>query len=124
MPRQGLKMLTNLYQKEKIMNTAKLSVENNLVLSKPDGCDRVLVGYYPEKNKFFLYLGFDSEEKANQCRSWLIERGFLIAYNYKQDCGINKPRKAERLATDWELKVHRPSVELVNLMVEKDKNRG
>jgi hypothetical protein len=41
-----------------------LPEKGNLVISAPVGAPRVRLGFYPPASKFFLYLGFESQEAA------------------------------------------------------------
>lgn len=99
----------------------KITIENNLTLSHPVGCERVKLGYWGEGDKFFLYLGFDSIESANTTRDWLIRNNWVTPYHRDTDSGCNKPRKAERMPQAYELKIHRPKPELVDLMISTEK---
>lgn len=105
------------------MYSATITKSEHLTLSTPKGSDRLKVGYYPEGNKFFLYVGFDTQDAANTSRDWLISKGHTTAYNYKVDSGTNKPRKSEYSNQAWELKIHRPSTELIEMFIKAEIKR-
>jgi len=73
--------------------------------------------------KVVLYVGFPDKESAERVYSWLITHGYRH-YDRATDTGILKPRKAERVdGMNWEVKIHRPTVELVKRFVAKDLSR-
>jgi len=97
-----------------------------LVISAPVGAPRVRLGFYPPATKFFLYLAFETQEAAMETFNHLIEKGKVTRYNQKTDSGINLPRPVEYFPADiykWELKIHRPTADLVDLFIRLDKKR-
>jgi len=100
--------------------------KGGLVISAPVGAPRIRLAYYPPANKFFLYLAFESQEAAMETFNYLIEKGKVTRYNHKKDSGINLPRPVEYFPSDlykWELKIHRPTADLVDLFIKLDKQR-
>ena len=100
--------------------------KGGLVISAPVGAPRVRLGFYPPGNKFFLYLGFETNEAAMATYNHLLETGRATRYNHKKDSGINLPRPAQYFPSDvypWELKLHRPDPHLVDLFITLDKKR-
>ena len=70
--------------------------------------------------KVVLYVGFPDKESAERVYSWLITHNYRH-YDRATDTGILKPRKAKRVdGQAWEIKIHRPPVELVKRFVAKD----
>jgi len=98
-----------------------IQTSNGLTLARPNGCDRILVGYFHQLRKHFLYLGFDSQEAALQLREYLINKGLVRPYNYKRDEGMNLPRPAKYVKQAWEIKIHRPTMEIVEMFVRKER---
>jgi len=100
--------------------------KGGLVISAPVGAPRVRLGFYPPASKFFLYLGFETQESAMKTFNHLLEKGRVNRYNHKSDSGINLPRPSEYFPADiyrWEIKIHRPSADLVDLFIRLDKKR-
>jgi len=101
---------------------AKLTkLDVGVVVAAPSPRVRVL---FDNRNystqKVILYVGFFSKESAERVYSWLISNGYRH-YDRATDTGILKPRKAERVdGMNWEIKIHRPTVELVKRFVAKD----
>ena len=103
-----------------------LPEKGGLVISAPVGAPRVRLGFYPPASKFFLYLGFESQEAAMKTYQYLLERGKVSRYNHKTDSGITLPRPSEYFPSDvykWEIKIHRPTAYLVDLFIRLDKKR-
>ncbi len=98
--------------------------KGGLVISAPIGAPRVRLGYFPAANKFFLYLGFETQEQAMALFAHLIEKGTTTRYNHKTDSGLKLPRKSEYVTGyEWEIKWHRPPVEQVDYFINRDKER-
>jgi hypothetical protein len=100
--------------------------KGNLVISAPVGAPRVRLGFYPPASKFFLYLAFETQEAAMETFNYLLEKGKVTRYNHKTDSGINLPRPSEYFPSDvykWEIKIHRPTADLVDLFIRIDKRR-
>jgi len=100
--------------------------KGGLVISAPVGAPRVRLAFYPPSNKFFLYLGFETQESAMQTYNHLLEKNKVSRYNHKTDTGINLPRPAQYFPSDiyrWEIKIHRPTADLVDLFIRLDKKR-
>jgi len=101
---------------------AKLTkLDVGVVVAAPSPRVRVL---FDNRNhasqKVILYVGFFSKESAERVYSWLIANGYRH-YDRATDTGILKPRKAERVSgMAWEIKYHRPPVELVKRFIAKD----
>jgi len=108
------------------MFRAKLTqLDVGVVMSAPSPRVRVL---FDNKNhpqqKVILYVGFADKQAAEGTYSWLLSHGFSH-YDRTTDTGSLKPRKAERVeGMAWEIKIHRPSAELVNRFVTKDLARA
>ena len=104
------------------MFRAKLTkLDVGVVVAAPSPRVRVL---FDNRNhtdqKTILYVGFPDKESAERVYSWLITHGHRH-YDRATDTGILKPRKAERVdGMAWEIKIHRPTVELVKRFVAKD----
>ena len=70
--------------------------------------------------KVVLYVGLADKEAAEKLYSWLIANGYRH-YDHTADAGVVKPRKAKRVdGQAWEIKIHRPTVELVKRFIAKD----
>jgi len=104
------------------MFRAKLTkLDIGVVVANPSPRVRIL---YDNRNhatqKVILYVGFPDKESAERLYSWLITNGYRH-YDHATDTGILKPRKAERVdGMAWEIKIHRPTVELVERFIAKD----
>ncbi|MCS7226687.1 MAG: hypothetical protein NZ821_06835 [Gloeomargarita sp. SKYB31] len=100
-----------------------LPEQGNLVISAPVGAPRVRLGYYPPANKFFLYLAFNDYSKALETYGWLREH--VGKYNHETDAGACMPRKAKYFGDQykWEIKVHRPTAQLVDHFIQLDKRQ-
>jgi len=107
------------------MFRAKLTkLDVGVVVAAPSPRVRVL---FDNRNhasqKVILYVGCPDRESAEKLYSWLIAHGHRH-YDRATDTGILNPRKAERVdGMNWEIKVHRPTVELVKRFVAKDLSR-
>ena len=104
------------------MFRAKLTkLDVGIVVATPSPRVRVI---FDNRNystqKVILYVGCPDKESAEKLYSWLITHGYRH-YDRATDAGILKPRKAERVdGMAWEIKIHRPTVELVKRFVAKD----
>ena len=107
------------------MFRAKLTkLDAGVMMSTPSPRVRLI---YDNRNhatqKEILYAGFPDKESAEKVYSWLINHGYRH-YDRATDTGMLKPRKAERVdGMAWEIKIHRPTAELVHQFVTKDKAR-
>jgi hypothetical protein len=100
--------------------------KGGLVISAPVGAPRVRLAFYPPSQKFFLYLAFETQEAAMETFNYLIEKGKVTRYRHQSDSGINLPRPVEYFPADiykWEIKIHRPTADLVDLFIRLDKKR-
>ncbi|WP_247217784.1 hypothetical protein [Synechococcus sp. C9] len=100
--------------------------KGGLVISAPVGAPRVRLGFYPPASKFFLYLAFETVEAAMETFNYLLEKGKVTRYRHQSDSGINLPRPSEYFPSDiykWEIKIHRPTADLVDLFIRLDKKR-
>lgn len=64
-------------------------LDNGIVMASPTERVRVL---FDNRNhatqKVILYIGFNDFETAQDCFSYLVDRGMLAKYNHKTDRGI------------------------------------
>ncbi|GAB4211789.1 MAG: hypothetical protein OHK0012_04880 [Synechococcales cyanobacterium] len=107
------------------MTAATLTkLDVGIVMSCPSPRVRVI---FDNRNhaqqKAIAYFGFADKATAEECYSWLLAKGHKH-YDRATDTGSLKPRKAERVdGMAYEIKFHRPTAELVNQFVAKDKAR-
>ncbi|APB32805.1 hypothetical protein GlitD10_0493 [Gloeomargarita lithophora Alchichica-D10] len=98
--------------------------KGGLVICAPVGAPRVRLGYFPPANKFFLYLGFETQGQAMDLYLHLVEQGKATKYNHATDSGLRLPRRSEYVTGyEWEIKWHRPPVAMVDYFIRKDKKR-
>jgi hypothetical protein len=83
---------------------------------------RVLLIYDHPRDNHSAYLGFEDIRLANRCLDWFETQG-IRRYERKADTGLNKPRRAERTGCCWEIKWHRPQLDLLSPFVQKDQAR-
>jgi len=107
-----------------MFRTKLTQLDVGVVVAAPSPRVRVL---FDNRNhatqKVILYVGFPDRESAERVYSWLITHG-CRHYDPATDTGILKPRKAERVdGMVWEIKIHRPAIELVNRFIAKDLSR-
>jgi len=108
------------------MFRAKLTkLDDGVMMSTPSPRIRLI---YDNRNhatqKEILYVGFTDKGTAEACYSHLLGKGHRH-YDRSIDAGMNKPRKAERVdGMAWEIKIHRPTAELVHQFVAKDLARA
>ena len=98
-----------------------MQTDNKLTLIRIEGCERVLVGYFHQLNKYFLYLGFNTQQEALNLRAYLLEKGLVRPYNHKKDEGMNLPRPAKYVKQAWEIKIHRPTMEIIEMFARKER---
>jgi len=104
------------------MFRAKLTqLDVGVVVAAPSPRVRVLFDNRNHSSqKVILYVGFPDRESAEKLYSWLISHGHRH-YDRATDTGILKPRKAERVdGQAWEIKIHRPDIDLVKRFIAKD----
>lgn len=105
-----------------MLTTKLVKLADGVVMASPSPRVRVLFHNLHGSQHTICYLGFTSQESAQQCYQYLLRK--VGGYQHSRRAGICKPRKAERVENmTYEIKWHSPDVALLNQAITRDLER-